>query len=262
MSFKILIVYVFTILLIDANNIFAQQTKSPVEYTYEIVNTYPHDPHAYTQGLVYHDGWLYEGTGGNGKSSLRKVEIKSGKPRMSTNLAVKYFGEGITILNNQIYQLTWMSRQGFIYDLNTFSPVSTFSYNTQGWGITTVDNYLVMSDGSEKLYCMNPANGAVFNVVEVHDNKGIVKMLNELEYIDGKIWANVWLQDIIVMIDPDTGTVSGKLDLAGILPSIERRKLDKNDDVLNGIAYNPESKTVYVTGKNWSKLFEIRVRRK
>lgn len=232
--------------------------RAPEKLRYKIVREYPHDPKAYTQGLVYEDGILYESTGQYGESGIRKQEMKSGKILSALSIDNRLFGEGIALLNDKIYQLTWTSGKGFIYDLKTFSLESTFTYNTQGWGITTIGDKLVMSDGSNKLYHIAPSSFDIIKEVEVYDHNGPVRNLNELEYIDGLVWANVWMQDRIVMIDPVTGEVRQELDLSRLLSGAERARLNDSDDVLNGIAWNPEKGTVYVTGKRWPKLFEIK----
>lgn len=232
--------------------------RAPEKLQYKIVREYPHDTKAYTQGLVYRDGILYESTGQYGESGIRKQDMKSGKILAALSIDNRLFGEGITLLNDKIYQLTWTSGKGFIYDLKTFSLESTFTYNTQGWGITTIGDKLVMSDGSHKLYHMAPSSFNIIKEVEVYDHDGPVKNLNELEYINGLVWANVWMQDRIVIIDPATGEVKQELNLSGLLSGAERARLDDSDDVLNGIAWNPEKGTVYVTGKRWPKLFEIK----
>lgn len=233
--------------------------RPPVRCSYRVVNTYPHDPRAYTQGLIYRDGYMYEGTGQCGESSIRKIDMKNGSILSVLNIDSQFFGEGITIFEDKIYQLTWRSRKGFVYDLKTFSAESSFSYNTEGWGITTVGDHLVMSDGSHKLYHVVPSSFHITKEVEVYDHDGPVKQLNELEYIDGLVWANVWLTDRIVAIDPETGVVKYELDMTGLLPAAEREKLDDQDEVLNGIAWNPEKRTFYLTGKHWPKLFEIEI---
>ncbi|MCM1031673.1 MAG: glutaminyl-peptide cyclotransferase [Oscillibacter sp.] len=232
--------------------------RVPEKLQYKIVREYPHDTKAYTQGLVYQDGILYESTGQYGESSIRKQDMKSGKILSALSIDNRLFGEGITLLNDKIYQLTWTSGKGFIYDLKTFSLESTFTYNTQGWGITTIGDKLIMSDGSHKLYHIAPSSFNIIKEVEVYDHNGPVKNLNELEYINGLVWANVWMQDRIVIIDPATGEVKQELDLSRLLSGTERARLDDSDDVLNGIAWNPEKGTVYVTGKRWPKLFEIK----
>lgn len=242
----------------DGVSVVVKPDRAPKKLGYKVVREYPHDTKAYTQGLVYHDGILYESTGQYGESGIRKQELKSGKILSAVSIDNRLFGEGITLLDDKIYQLTWTSGKGFVYDRNSLSLVSLFNYNTQGWGITTVGDKLVMSDGSHRLYHIAPSSFNIIKVVEVYDHKGPVVNINELEYIDGLVWANVWLKDRIVMIDPVTGEVRQELDLEKLLSPAERAKLDKRDDVLNGIAWNPESRTVYVTGKRWPKLFEIK----
>lgn len=234
--------------------------KAPCKYTYEIVKVYPHDPKAYTQGLVYQDGYMYEGTGMYGRSGLRKVDLEKNEVISMLNIERRLFGEGITIYKDKIYQLTWTSRKGFVYDLHTFAQESTFTYATQGWGITTVGDELVMSDGSHKLYRIEPDLFGVLEEVEVYDHNGPVASLNELEYINGLIWANIWQQDRIIMIDPGSGEVKGELDMSGLLSRAERQKLDELDDVLNGIAYDAGNDIVFVTGKHWPKMFAIQVK--
>ena len=234
--------------------------KAPVAYEYDVVKVYPHDPKAYTQGLIYQDGYMYEGTGQYGESSIRKIDMKDGKTLSVLNIDNQLFGEGITIYKDKIYQITWRSRKGFIYDLKTFTLESTFHYNTEGWGITTAGNDLIMSDGSNKLYYMTPSNFNVVKTVEVYDHNGEVSQLNELEYIDGTLWANVWLTDRIVAIDPESGAVKGELNMKNLLSPADKATTDDKDDVLNGIAWNPEKGTFYVTGKRWPKMFEIKIK--
>lgn len=244
---------------IVSTSIRVKPDKAPKTYSWKVINTFPHDPKAYTQGLVYQDGFMYEGTGQYGESTLRKTEVATGKILSVLGIDSRLFGEGITIYKDKIYQITWRSRKGFIYDLKTFSLQSTFTYNTEGWGITTLDDKLIMSDGSHKLYHMAPSTFNVLEEVEVYDHRGAVSRLNELEYIDGLVWANVWMTDRIVAIQPETGAVVGEMNLKNLLPARDKARLDDTDDVLNGIAYNPEKKTFYLTGKKWPKLFEVSV---
>lgn len=234
--------------------------QAPVAYSYEVVNIFPHDPKAYTQGLIYRDGFMYEGTGQYGESSVRRTDVQTGKTLSVLNIDSQLFGEGITIYKDKIYQITWRSRKGFIYDLKTFTLESTFNYNSEGWGITTAGDHLIMSDGSNKLYHIAPSTFNILKEVEVYDHNGPVNQLNELEYVDGLIWANVWLTDRIVAIDPETGAVKGELDLTNLLPAADKAQTDDKDDVLNGIAWNSGKGTFYVTGKRWPKLFEIKVK--
>ncbi len=229
---------------------------APIEYTYEILATYPHDRQAYTQGLFWHDGFLYEGTGLKGQSSLRKVELTTGKVVRRLDLSPDYFGEGIALLNGKIYQLTWQEHQGFVYDLDTFQQVGTFGYGTEGWGLTTDGTYLYKSDGTEKIEVLDPATFKRVRTIEAYTDKGKVEYLNELEWIDGEIWANVYGSETIVRIDPATGAVTGVIGFSGLTGRIDR---DATTDVFNGIAYDPVGKAIYVTGKNWNKLFRIRL---
>lgn len=233
--------------------------KAPEKYSYKIEKVYPHDPKAYTQGLIFHDGYMYEGTGQYGESSIRKTDMKDGKVLSVLNIDNQLFGEGITIYKDKIYQITWRSRKGFIYDLKSFTLESTFQYNSEGWGITTYGDELIMSDGSNKLYHIAPSTFNIINQIEVYDHNGEVNQLNELEYIDGMVWANVWLTDRIVGIDPESGAVKAEIDMSKLLSPAEKAQLNDKDDVLNGIAWNPEKKTFYVTGKRWPKMFEISV---
>ena len=240
--------------------IFLKPSTAPQKYNYEIVKVFPHDKGAYTQGLQYHDGYMYEGTGQCGASTLRKIDMQKGDILSVINLEEEYFGEGITIYKNKIYQLTWRSQKGFVYNLENFSLESTFSYHTEGWGITTMEQQLVMSDGSNRLYFVNPDNFHITREIEVYDNQGKVEQLNELEYVNGLIWANIWMTDRIVAIDPNSGVVKAELDMNGLLTPAERNSLNDQDDVLNGIAWNASKQTFYVTGNRWPKLFEIKIK--
>jgi glutamine cyclotransferase len=232
---------------------------SPRRLRYELVNTYYHDPDASTQGLVFQDGYMYEGTGIRGKSSLRKTDLANNKLLEMLSLESSLFGEGITIYQDKIYQITWTSRKGFVYNINTFELENTFEYATQGWGITTMNERLIMSDGTHQLYHLNPTGFNKIKTIEVYDHRGPVEHLNELEYIDGYIWANVWLTNRIVVIHPETGRVVKELYLPNMLTPAEKAKIDLKEDVLNGIAYHPEKNTVFVTGKHWPKIFELEI---
>ena len=222
---------------------------------YKVVNVYPHDANAFTQGLFYRDGFLYESTGLHGKSSLRKVEFKTGKVIRRTDLAKEYFGEGTAILKGRIYQLTWRERTGFIYDVNDFRVVGRFRYKQEGWGLTTDGKRLIMSDGTDNLYFLEPETMQIARKIKVRDNDGEVKWLNELEYVRGQIYANVLMKDEILKISPETGEVTGRIDLRELMKN--ERPRNKNG-VLNGIAYDAEGDRLFVTGKMWPKLFEIR----
>jgi glutamine cyclotransferase len=224
---------------------------------FRVVNTYPHDPTAFTQGLIYHDGFLYEGTGLYGQSSIRKVELQTGRVLQSRSLPQKYFGEGITLFQNRFYQLTWQNQEGFIYDLN-FSPVGRFTYPTEGWGLTHDGARLIMSDGSAQLYFLNPRTLRPERTLTVRAAGQPVARLNELEYIQGRIWANVWQTNRIAIINPQNGQVEAWLDLTG-LSLLAQARNPHPDAVLNGIAYDSQNRRIFVTGKLWPFLFEIAV---
>ncbi len=232
----------------------AEDTATPI-YAYRVVHDYPHDPDAFTQGLVYADDVLYEGTGLNGESTLRRVELESGKVLESTALDPVHFGEGIAIVGNRIYQLTWQTRTAFVYDRETLKSLTTFSYPTEGWGLTTDGERLIMSDGTNQLFFRDPETFREQSRMAVCDGDQPVPNLNELEYVDGEIWANVWQTDRIARIDPGTGHVTGWIDLTGLLPVAESE--ERHVDVLNGIAFDAETDRIFVTGKLWPKLFEI-----
>jgi glutamine cyclotransferase len=223
-------------------------------YSYNIVNTYPHDRHAFTQGLVFDDGVLYEGTGLLGHSTLRRVELETGAILQIRELSDQFFGEGITIYGGEIVQLTWQSHIGFVYDKNSFELLQQFNYSTEGWGITHDGTRLIMSDGTSTLYFLDPQTFEQIGQLEVFDNDGPVTRLNELEYIQGEIYANVWQTDRIARIAPGTGRVVGWVELEGLLSTED---CTEPFDVLNGIAYDAEADRLFVTGKLWPKLFEI-----
>ena len=227
-----------------------------VREAYEVVRQFPHDPAAFTQGLAFHQGYLIEGTGRRGQSSLRKVEIETGRVVKQTDISPTMFGEGIAIHDGRVYQLTWTSGIGFIYDLDTFEAVQQFRQVTQGWGLTSDGESLIQSDGTRNLYFLDPATMQASRSVEVHDANGFIDQINELEYIDGEIYANIWQRDRIVRISPETGTVLSWVDLTGLLPQDARHG---REDVLNGIAYDEETGRLFVTGKFWPKLFEIEI---
>jgi glutamine cyclotransferase len=226
--------------------------SKPVNYSYRIVNVYPHDENAFTQGLLIDGGFLYESTGLYGNSSLRRVELETGEILQLYNLPPQYFGEGITVFDGKIIQLTWLANKGFVYDKESFDLLQNFSYPTEGWGITTDGSRLIMSDGTSTLYFLDPLTFQKTGQVEVHDN-GPVDRLNELEYINGKVYANIWLEEKIAIINPQTGQVEGWINLSG-LHNMENQ--DPNN-VLNGIAYDAANDRLFVTGKRWSQLFEI-----
>ncbi|WP_458626766.1 glutaminyl-peptide cyclotransferase [Winogradskyella sp. PC D3.3] len=230
----------------------------PSYYKYEVVNTYPHDITSYTQGLEFYNGELYESTGQRGESKLRKVNFETGEVLKNIHLENQYFGEGLTVLNDKIYQLTWQAKRGFIYDVNTFEKLSTFNYGTskEGWGICNDGKTLYKSDGTEKIYLLNPENLNEKGHIEVYTEKGKIPNLNELEWIDGKIFANIYQKNGVAIINPKTGGVEGVIDFKPLRKLVTQHP---ELDVLNGIAYHPERQTIFVTGKNWDKLFEVRI---
>jgi len=241
-----------------STSIIVFNNNTPSYYTYEIVNTYPHDITSYTQGLEFHNGELYESTGQKGESKLRKVNYETGEVLKNINLENSYFGEGLTILNDKIYQLTWQGKRGFVYDVNTFEKLSTFNYGTskEGWGICNDGKTLYKSDGTEKIWLLNPENLTEDGHIEVYTEKGKIPSLNELEWIDGKIFANIYQRNGVVIINPKTGGVEGVIDFKPLKELVTQHE---ELDVLNGIAYHPERETIFVTGKNWDKLFEVKI---
>ncbi len=232
----------------------ATPVKGVADYSYQIVNVYPHDRRASTQGLVYEDGVFYEGTGLRGESTLRRVRPETGEVLHLYSLPARYYGEGITIWGERIIQLTWKAGLGFVYDKDSFQLLGAFSYPTEGWGITHDGTRLIMSDGTSMLYFWDPETFEEVGQVQVHDEFGPVVMLNELEYIQGQVYANVWQTDLVVIIDPQTGRVTGRINLSGLLTPED---FAQPVDVLNGIAYDAEGDRLFVTGKKWPKLFEI-----
>ena len=229
---------------------------TPTLWHYRVVNTFPHDRQAFTQGLVFEDGALFEGTGLCGRSQLRKVELLTGDVLQQRNLADEFFGEGITIFGDRIIQLTFQSKVGFVYDKKTFELLRKFHYPTEGWGLTHDDKHLIMSDGTPMLYFLDPHALEQVNRRMVFDQDNPVWGLNELEYVEGKVYANVWPTDRIVQIEPETGKVVGWIDMKGLLSPQDRIG---SEDVLNGIAYDSAGQRLFVTGKCWSKLFEIKL---
>lgn len=223
-------------------------------YTYRILETYPHDPAAFTEGLAYDDGVLYEGTGLNGRSTVRRVALESGEILQQYALPAQYFGEGITIYNGSLVQLTWKSHVGFVYDKDSFRRLRGFTYPTEGWGLTNDGKRLIMSDGTATLRFLDPDSLEQTGQVEVRDDHGPVTRLNELEYVNGEIYANVWKTNRIARINPKSGAVTGWIDLTGLL---QRADVSQRVDVLNGIAYDAAGGRLFVTGKWWPKLFQI-----
>ena len=249
----------FAVLLAACLTIFALYSRDPGTsgaWTYELVSTFDHDPNAFTQGLVFKDGFLYEGTGLNGQSELRKVDLETGAVLQSRKLPDQYFGEGITIFGERIYQLTYRSKTGFVYDKETFELLKEFTYPTEGWGLTHDGENLIMSDGTPMLYFLDPNSLKRVSKVMVLEGEKEIWWINELEYVEGQIFANVWPDDRIARIDPNTGRVLGWIDCTGLL---DRQGLRDQIDVFNGIAYDPNDGRLFVTGKNWPKLFEIKL---
>lgn len=225
--------------------------------SFRIVRTLPHDTMAFTQGLVVHAGGFVESTGQNGQSSIRLVDIATGKVRRMVRLADRYFGEGMTVLDGKAYMLTWLTQTGFVFDVATLKQTGTFTYAGEGWGLTNDGTNLIMSNGTNMLTVLDPASFRVVRAISVTLDGRSVTLLNELEWVDGEIWANVWRTNEIVRIDPATGVVKGVVDCTGILPEME---MTMATDVMNGIAYDPSAKAVYVTGKNWPHVYQIDVR--
>jgi len=234
----------------------------PIQYNYQIVATYPHDSKHFTQGLEFHNNLFYEGTGQEGASSIYQVDLKTGRELKKYKLEDQYFGEGITILNDKIYELTYKHQIGFVYDLTSFKLLKTWSYKSkEGWGLTNDGQSLIMSDGTENIIYIQPDTFQEIKRIQVSDEHNVIKNLNELELIKGEIWANIWTTDDIVIIDPKTGKVVGKVNLTGLSGSIVESQPEQID-VLNGIAWNPVTDKIYVTGKLWPKLFEIKLIKK
>ena len=221
-------------------------------YDYRIVNTYPHNDQYFTQGLLIHEGKMYEGTGRYGQSSLMQLDLESGQPVQRLDLAQRYFGEGIA--GDHLYQLTWRENTAFVYDLKSFERVTSHFIPTEGWGLTWDGEHLILSDGSHQLYFLDPQTMVADRIVAVQAEGQPVRNLNELEYIDGEVWANVWMTEQIVRIDPSSGAVTGVIDLSGLR---QQTTVGGSEAVLNGIAWDAEQRRLFVTGKLWANLFEI-----
>ena len=235
--------------------------KSPEIYTYEILNTFPHDKTSFTQGLEFSNDTLYEGTGRKGESVLRKIEYTTGKVVQQINLDDSVFGEGITVLNDKVYQLSWQSGLGYVYNKSNLSEIETFSYgkSKEGWGLCNDGEKIFKSDGTEKIWILNPKSLVEEDYIETVTNKSVFNKANELEYVDGKIYANVWQKESMMIIDATSGAIEGVVNFGGLKKQVTQHpKLD----VLNGVAYHPTRKTFFVTGKNWDKLFEVRIIKK
>ena len=249
-------------LLCATSSVAAAGTAEPAlpVYGYQVVHAYPHDPGAFTEGLFYRGGFLYESTGLNGQSSVRKVELESGKMLQGSELPQEVFGEGIADWGDKIVGLTWQSHVGFVLEIDTLKFVRQFSYPGEGWGLTHDEHQLIMSDGTPELRFLDPTTLRETHRVRVTDAGKPLERINELEWIDGEVWANVWQTDRIARIDPKSGRVTAWVDLAGLLPVKDR--LSSNPDVLNGIAWDAAGKRLFVTGKFWPHLFELRLVRK
>lgn len=240
-------------------NIILFSDIKPVDYSYKVIKTYKHDKAAYTQGLFYHKGSFYEATGLKGESTVRKVEPETGDVLQSFAIPSEVFGEGICLFDNKIIQISWQSERGFVYDIESFKLIDEFSYSGEGWGLATDGKKLFMTNGSEKIAVIDPQTYTLIETLEVYDDKNKVVYLNELEYINGEIYANIYQYDKIARIDPETGKVLAYINLKGLLPMNDYRG---DTDVLNGIAYDPEQNKIFVTGKKWPKLFEIELVKK
>ncbi len=240
-------------------------SNAPEIYTYKIINEYPHNTNAYTQGLEFHNDTLYEGTGKKGRSSLRKVDFKTGEVLQQIALDNTIFGEGITIMNGKIYQLSWQSRIGFIYDLKGFKKIDNFQYgqSKEGWGLANDGHKIFKSDGTEKIWFLNPNTLVEEGYIESVTNTSIFNRANELEYVDGKLYANVYRKPSVMIIDATSGAIEGVINFSGLVKKIRKdENWNDNESVLNGIAYHPEKGTFFVTGKNWNKLFEVKIMKK
>ena len=224
--------------------------------TFQVVNSFPHDREAFTQGLLIQNGVLYESTGLEGRSSLRRDDLATGKVEKKVDVPAAYFAEGLAEWKGKLYQLTWKAHKGFIYDAQTFQKTGTFGYTGEGWGLTHDDTDLILSDGTSKIRFLDPQTFAVKRTITVNDRGAAIDQLNELEYIKGEIWANVWQTDYLIRIDPATGKIKGWVDMTGLLPAADH---NPDTDVLNGIAYDAAKDKIYVTGKLWPKIFEIKV---
>lgn len=236
----------------------AVRTATPV-YSYDVVSVLPHDPRAFTQGLVFLDGLFLESTGLNGESTLRRVDLKSGRVLQQIEVSPQYFAEGLALLGNRLFQLTWQNHKAFVYDLESFQLQREFTYEGEGWGLTTDGQWLILSDGTAEIRFLDPTTFEVKRRFRVEFNARPLERLNELEYVKGEIFANLWGADYVARIDPATGRVLGMIDFSGLLSPQDRAP---NTDVLNGIAYDAKADRLFVTGKRWPKLFEVRLKPK
>ena len=238
--------------------------NNPEIYTYTILNEYPHDTNAYTQGLEFYNDTLYESTGQKGRSFLRKLDFKTGKVYKQVDLDKTYFGEGITILNDRVYQLTWQSGLGFIYDVNGLKKIDNFQYgkSREGWGLTNNGEKIYKSDGTEKIWILNPETLVEEGYIETVTNSSVFNKANELEYVGGEIYANVYQKPSVMIIDASSGAIEGVVNFGGLSDKVTKGKNWNSNNVLNGIAYHPKRKTFFVTGKDWNKLFEVEIYKK
>ena len=269
MKYTIVTIFLFALLAGCGNNKPEDNTNDPNAITvpavlsYTITNVYPHNTGSYTEGLEWHDTTLYESTGNNGQSKLARIALHTGKDILKIDLAKEYYGEGITVLNGKIYQLTYLTGKCFVYDFKTFKKIGEFTYTGEGWGMTNDGKYLIMNNKSNNLYFRDPATFQVVKTVGVFDNNGPVASINEMEYVDGFIYSNVWMTNYIVKIDPSSGKVLAKADFSYVLNKYAPGAISEDDEqsgnsVLNGIAYDSIGKRFFITGKNWPKLFEVK----
>lgn len=268
MKRTLLFVAAYTLLVASCNNndttndtavIPSNSIAPPANINYNIVAAHPHDTSSYTQGLIWQDNTLYEGTGLEGQSKLLKVDLKNGKSTQAISLDPALFGEGITILNNKIYQLTWQNHKVFVYDAKTLKQLKELEWEHDGWGITHNGTDLIISTGESNIYFVDPETFKVRRIIGVSDNNGPVGNLNELEYVDGAIYANIYMSDYIIKIDPGNGHVLGKIDLSGLLAKSGKSVPPDQALVLNGIAYDSTKKSMYITGKKWPLLYEMKL---
>jgi glutamine cyclotransferase len=252
---RMLAVWLALICLLSGPATFGQalDAELPV-YDYQVIKSYPHNPQFFTQGLLFHEGKLYEGTGRHGQSALMQLDLETGEVVSRRQLASRYFGEGIAVANGQLFQLTWRENMVFVYDAQTLAPVTSHFWPLEGWGLTWNGEHLILSDGTDQLYFVNPETFVAEKQVAVRVGDQPLHQLNELEYIDGEVWANVWMSQQIVRIDPQSGQVSGIIDLTGLA---DQTQTSGSDSVLNGIAWNEQTRQLVVTGKLWAHLFEI-----
>ncbi len=241
---------------ITSKSFFIYPKEKPQTLNYELIRIMAHDKSSYTQGLLIKNGKFYESSGQYGKSFLRETDFENGKIIREKKIGDSFFAEGITIYENKLFMLTWKSKVCFVYDMNSFNIIQEFKYKTEGWGLSTFNDQIVMSDGSEKIYFRNPGSFDIEKIIEVYDNNGKVNNINELEVINDEIYCNIYGEDIILKINPETGIVEGKLDLQNIF---NRKNYSDKIDVMNGIAYNDETQTIFITGKWWPSMYEIKL---